>query len=169
MGIALDFGLRQDSGTFNWIFNWFLAKFVSIRGFSTAGFRLILLLALSGFPCDSSVFHAVCWKYVRVVYAMRSEVRVTLDDVARNLSVSRNTICSWIDIGVFLGAQGWPVVVVQGTGIRRALVAVPELQLESDHDSKQFTVRNSKKGGVKCLPYGTARWGNDGQDHNYKR
>lgn len=32
-----------------------------------------------------------------------------------------------------------------GTGIRRALAAVPELQLESDHDSNQFTARILRK------------------------
>jgi len=90
---------------------------VFIRG-STVLYRLILLLALSGFPCNSSVFHAVYWKHVRVVYAMRSEGWVTLDDVTLYLSVSRNTIYSWVDIGGSLGTQGWPVVVVQGLGGR---------------------------------------------------
>lgn len=32
-----------------------------------------------------------------------------------------------------------------GTGIRRALAAVPELELESDHDSNQFTARIPRK------------------------
>ena len=34
-----------------------------------------------------------------------------------------------------------------GTGIRRALAAVPELQLESDHDANQFTARIARKAG----------------------
>jgi len=34
-----------------------------------------------------------------------------------------------------------------GTGIRRALAAVPELQLESDHDLNQFTARIARKAG----------------------
>jgi ATP-dependent DNA helicase RecG len=33
-----------------------------------------------------------------------------------------------------------------GTGIRRALVAVPDLELESDHDQNVFTARIPRRG-----------------------
>lgn len=66
---------------------------------------------------------------------------LTLANIRNGVSVIRNPlIASFATKGGELPYRGI------GTGVRRALAAMPEIELESDHDRNLFTVRIPRKG-----------------------
>jgi ATP-dependent DNA helicase RecG len=65
---------------------------------------------------------------------------LTIENIRNGVSVIRNPlIASFATKGGELPYRGI------GTGIRRALAAVPDLELESDHERNLFTARIPRK------------------------